>query len=375
LIKNLGVAMLNCIHNWSSYITNFKITPKPVAMHLEITYRCNLKCIFCDRWKVGPKLHAKELRWSELKKLLLQAKRLNTKFLAFSGGEPLLRKETISLANLAKKLGLLTLLNTNGTLIDENNVKTITKSFDQIIISIDSINPHLHDYFRGVKGTFDKALKAVKLLAKNSKRKSQVAVQTVFSNKNYQEFLDMQEFFKRLGVPLFAQPIHNISSSLYIANNGFKINNKEYIEIKKIVNIFLSNSTFCDPYVNIAYKTIYKRYFKKFPEFLKNPNNLNNHFICFAGSFSFLIDPIGNVYPCDGLRISQGNIRQKPLAKIWREMTNLRRKISSIERPCSCWLLCIIPFSMILSIPFIPFLYIKRRKINKNKLETLQIQK
>jgi len=375
LMKNVGSAMLNCVHNLSSYVTNFKIIPKPVAMHLEITYRCNLKCVFCDRWKVGPEIHAKELKWSELKKLLFQAKRLNIKLLAFSGGEPLLRKETINLANLARKLGILTFLNTNGTLIDENNVKIITKSFDQVIISIDSTNPQLHDFFRGVKGTFEKALKAIKLLVKNSKRKSQVAVQTVFSNKNYQEFLYMQEFFKKLGVPLFAQPIHNISSSLYIANNGFKINNKEYIEIKKIVKAFLSNSTFCDPYVNIAYKTIYKRYFKKFPEFLKNPNNLNNHFICFAGSFSFLVDPIGDVYPCDGLRIPQGNIREKSLIKIWREMTNIRRKISSIERSCNCWLLCIIPFSMILSIPFTPFLYIKRRKTNKNKIGTLQIQK
>lgn len=362
LLKDVSAAMLKCIYNFSSYASKFKIDPKPVAMHIEITYRCNLKCVFCDRWKAAPKIWSQELDWSELESLLFQAKKLGIKFLAFSGGEPLLREETIKLANLAKKLGIFTFLNTNGTLINEDNVKTIIKNFDQVIVSIDSINPELHDFFRGVKGTFKKALKAIKLLVENSKRKNQVAVQTVFSNKNYQEILHMQEFFKKLKVPLFAQPIHNIPSSLYKADDSFKISKEEYIEIKRTVRSFLKNFTFCDPYINIAYKTIYKRYFEKFPEFLKNPNNLNNHFICFAGSFSFLIDPVGNVFPCDGLRIPQGNIREKPLTKIWREMRNIRKKISSIKRPCSCWLLCITPFSMMLSIPFKPFLYIKRRK-------------
>ncbi len=80
----------------------------------------------------------------------------------FSGGEPLLRKDLFSLANLAREMGLRIALSTNGTLITSEVARQIKQvGFAEVGISLDGIGAN-NDHFRGRSGAFEAALTGIR---------------------------------------------------------------------------------------------------------------------------------------------------------------------------------------------------------------------
>ena len=84
------------------------------------------------------------------------------KFIIFSGGEPLTRKDLFEIADFCKENKIITYLSSNGLYFTSANVQKIVDSFNYVGISIDG-DEQTHDYFRGLKGAFKETLKAVQL--------------------------------------------------------------------------------------------------------------------------------------------------------------------------------------------------------------------
>ncbi|MCC7087704.1 MAG: radical SAM protein [Dehalococcoidia bacterium] len=81
-----------------------------------------------------------------------------------SGGEPLMRPELFAFAEYARRLGPRTVLSTNGTLIDGATARRIHNTgFIYAGISLDGMES-THDRIRGVRGSFQKSLQAVRHL-------------------------------------------------------------------------------------------------------------------------------------------------------------------------------------------------------------------
>jgi MoaA/NifB/PqqE/SkfB family radical SAM enzyme len=79
--------------------------------------------------------------------------------LAFSGGEPLTRKDFFEVARHASDRGLYVSLATNGTLLTIENVQKLKEAkVNYVDVSIDGASAKTHDEFRGVPGAFDKAV-------------------------------------------------------------------------------------------------------------------------------------------------------------------------------------------------------------------------
>ena len=126
----------------------------------NFTNRCNLSCLHCYS-KSG--LDAVDtLKIADIKKTILQMKEAGVKFIIFSGGEPLTRKDIFEIAEFCKQNGIITYLSSNGLYFTKGNVKKITETFNYVGVSIDG-DEKTHDYFRGLPGAFKETLKAVKL--------------------------------------------------------------------------------------------------------------------------------------------------------------------------------------------------------------------
>ncbi|MGE5295444.1 MAG: radical SAM protein, partial [Solirubrobacterales bacterium] len=79
----------------------------------------------------------------------------------FSGGEPLLRPDLFELLAEAKRIGLPTVISTNGTQIDADKARRLHElSLRYIGVSLDGQEP-FHDKFRQVKGSFKAALTGI----------------------------------------------------------------------------------------------------------------------------------------------------------------------------------------------------------------------
>jgi MoaA/NifB/PqqE/SkfB family radical SAM enzyme len=133
----------------------------PVGLQFELTSACNLKCKHCynrsgDVDKLT--LMTKE-KWVDFAKYLVSKGGLFQCIL--SGGEPLLLGETLfDIMDILHNDGTSFILITNGFLLNKDIADKLKKyRFYRVQISIDGANAETHDEFRGVSGSFDRAVR------------------------------------------------------------------------------------------------------------------------------------------------------------------------------------------------------------------------
>jgi len=135
---------------------------KPVFGVLETTLACNLRCRHCGSSAGAPAQG--ELSDAEVEGVLCQFADLGTVLMAFTGGEPLLRRNVLGLARTVRDLGMELSFLTNGVAVNERIAREIARLEPAAVsVSIDGIGA-THDAFRGVDGSFGRAVNALKLL-------------------------------------------------------------------------------------------------------------------------------------------------------------------------------------------------------------------
>ncbi len=155
----------------------------PLEIKIELTERCNYTCGFC--FNASRKKSSRQLSENNLKKIVARVAAEGIQRIRFTGGEPLLRKDLLSILSFAKKQGLHVMLNTNGSLIDEGNAAKLSKFVDDFLISM-----HAFDAASEKKlcngNFFDKKAKAVKLLAAHN---SFIRAATILTKQNIKNLL------------------------------------------------------------------------------------------------------------------------------------------------------------------------------------------
>jgi len=133
----------------------------PFLVVWNYTYKCNLNCKHC--YSSSGKIPKNELSTEEAIEVVDQIADFGVTSLAFSGGEPLMRKDFFKVAGHAVERGLYVSLATNGTLLNEKNVRRIKEiKIHYVEVSLDGVEPKTHDVFRGQKGAFNQTIKGLK---------------------------------------------------------------------------------------------------------------------------------------------------------------------------------------------------------------------
>jgi len=300
--------------------------PRPLFASYNVTSRCNMKCSFCDWWK----MNMPELPTEKALTAIDEVCSLGVPFFDLSGGEPLLRKDLSTLAKKASSHGCLVSMNTNGTLLKSDRASGIADTFDVVVVSVDGPK-EIHDKIRGVAGTYDKAVEAVKLL---NARGVMVGVNSVVTPWHIEI---LPKFIEELhSVVDFAQvqPIHPYPPPPQ--------NTPPSEAVSRLLDYLL-------------------RLKRSDPSFLAVPTDFVKGFelffggrapkICHAGELYVAIDPKGRLLACparadvvlgDILTDSAGEIlRGKRKSEGW-------LKVSSCE---GCWLECTVGVAMVLKNP------------------------
>ena len=146
-------------------VKNVNVLYPPYSAHVEITNRCNLRCMHCANNSGDP--YPDELTTKEILSLIDSLSRMGVTRIVLTGGEPLLHPDLYAIINHARKAPMTVDIFTNATLITKEHVKKLKKSgVRKISTSIDSIDESVHDTFRGKKGALKKTLKGISLLQK-----------------------------------------------------------------------------------------------------------------------------------------------------------------------------------------------------------------
>jgi MoaA/NifB/PqqE/SkfB family radical SAM enzyme len=127
----------------------------PVLCNYYLTYRCNAKCGFCDIWEQpSPYVTLENVAAN-----LVDLKKIGIKIIDFTGGEPLLHRHLPEILRLAKDMGFVTTVTTNGLLYPKK-ANSLVGLIDMLHFSLDSYNQEQHDTMRGV-ACYDSVLKSI----------------------------------------------------------------------------------------------------------------------------------------------------------------------------------------------------------------------
>jgi len=133
---------------------------KPVVIW-NLTRRCNLKCRHCYTVSADVDFPG-ELSHEQAMGVLDDLGDFNIPALILSGGEPMGRFDFFELAEAARKKVRFLALSTNGTKIHGEAADRVAEiGFQYVGISIDGIGK-TNDWFRGVDGAFDDAVRGVR---------------------------------------------------------------------------------------------------------------------------------------------------------------------------------------------------------------------
>jgi len=168
----------------------------------NLTYRCNLSCAYCG---VGNRECA-ELDSSRIIEYIGQLHRAGTRFVNFSGGEPLLRDDLGELIRTARGYNIRTGVTSNGTLVADaiDQVKEV----NEIQLSLDG-PPAVHDRIRG-KDVYDKVIESIEAC---KKRDIPVSISAVISKLNADDLSPLLLLAEHYRMGIYFQPI-DISLSL-----------------------------------------------------------------------------------------------------------------------------------------------------------------
>jgi Y-X(10)_GDL-associated radical SAM protein len=132
----------------------------PVHVVWEITLACDLKCLHCGS-RAGAR-RQRELTTPECLDVVSALARLDAREVTLIGGEAYLRSDWIEIVRAIRAHGMRCTMQTGGrNLTDARLSAAVQAGLQGIGVSIDGLAP-LHDELRGVVGSFDKAIAAVR---------------------------------------------------------------------------------------------------------------------------------------------------------------------------------------------------------------------
>jgi MoaA/NifB/PqqE/SkfB family radical SAM enzyme len=176
----------------------------PHRVQIEITNRCNLRCLMCDRWQWGleDRKTNTDMDTQTLLVLIRDLAGMGVKEILLTGGEPLLHRSIRDLATEISRLGMIVSLFTNGTRINRDIAETLGKANAKVFVSIDGARD-THDMIRGVKGTYDIVFAGIRQLAlsRNDIRgKGEINVNYVVQKSNVMDVGPVYSEATRAGV-------------------------------------------------------------------------------------------------------------------------------------------------------------------------------
>lgn len=286
---------------------------RPDFLIWVLTARCNLACKHC--YASRPAWNS-ELDTSTLLRLIDEAYDLGVKYIHFTGGEPLLRKDIFDVL-VAASIWCDVSLFTNLTPLDRKGAATLSSLEVYVYTSLDGASERTHELLRG-PGTWDALMRGVALLKEEGIPFTPVLS---ISRHNASEAGDFVRLAERIGAMSAALiPIMPFGRA---KGSGLEADVRACVEAVRLADEVASEigfpvSLWCMPFAGLIANSRYVSW-----SYCRAYDEMD-------------IAPTGDVLLCDVLDISISNVKSKGLAGAWSEvLTNplVNRVKEGIECP------------------------------------------
>ncbi len=316
--------------------------PAPFLIVWNFTNMCNLRCKHCYQRADRPL--PDELSLKEKLMLVDQLDKAGVAAIALSGGEPTIHPDFYRIVSEISSRGIYAAVATNGWVFADmrNLVKAKKAGLRYVEVSIDSADPKKHDWFRGVPGSWERAVRALKNAVKLG-ISSTLAV--TLTKVNIDEVEDLIDLAEEIGVQRIVffnfVPVGRGKDNVWLDLDPLEreeVLRKLFREMKRRKGLQIISTA--PQYGRVSMqmsggKEVAPTHFyvgddpivKAVAEFVGG---------CGAGRIYAAIQPNGDVTPCVFMPITVGNIREKPFWDIWTNtpLFNLLRDRDKLKGFC-----------------------------------------
>ena len=248
------------------------------SLSLEITNRCNFKCVHCfieNRQSTNSHQH---LSLDQIRRVLKQAYNMNVFKITITGGEPFLHPQIIEILEEIKKYNFICYVLSNGTLINENNISVIKKCVNKMFLSNYGFSKETYESVTNVSGTYSSYSKAITLL---NQYNIPYEERVILLRENE---IELPQFIKsdlKIETCICGDRFDNYASAHRPSDEAIK-------------NVYhkIINTTFCKN---------------------RNPDD----YVCNVGCSSMTIKATGEVTPCNNYGVVIGHIENDTIQELW----------------------------------------------------------
>jgi MoaA/NifB/PqqE/SkfB family radical SAM enzyme len=203
-------------------LERFMIYSSPPCVTWHITNLCNLNCVHCYSRGCG---EYNELDMEEVNQIIEGIAQANIFKVHFGGGEPFMRPDIIEIIASLCGRNIAVSVSTNGLLVDGQKVRELKRAgLSSVYISIDSVEPAIHDRIRGCAGAHDGTVASAKRFVEAG---IEVFLCTVISKWNHRDIYKLKAFGESLGIFKMNAKIFRPAGNGQASSVDFSISQKE----------------------------------------------------------------------------------------------------------------------------------------------------
>ncbi|MCK5617294.1 radical SAM protein [Candidatus Pacearchaeota archaeon] len=297
----------------SEEIKDAKEKGQLLSMEIEFSSRCNFVCPYCYSQK--HLMCDQEMTQDEIKDVLAQAHNLGARKIIILGGEPLLYPYIFNMIDFIRGLNMGIEMFTNGSQLTDDVAKKLFSCGVNVVMKMNSFKEETQDLLTGVNGSFWLIKDAFDILKRAGypSENRYLAVSTVICTHNIDELAQIWIWLRDQNIiPYFEMltPQGRFNKNKWLAVDSPRVQNL----FQEIAEIDRSRYGYdWDP----------------------QPPLVGSQ--CFRHQYSCLVTSLGDVFPCVGVTVSLGNIRNKSLSEILSTseiIEDLKNYKQTIKGPC-----------------------------------------
>lgn len=257
---------------------------KPFRALLELTHRCNFRCVHCYE---SNHERTDELSTDEWKHVIDELRAAGVLFLTFSGGEFSLRPDALGLMAYARAAGFYLRVFSNAAVLTERVMRQWAKDCapHEVEVSVYGASAATYQAVTGAKNGYEQMVAGLERLYRDG---YQVRVKVVVLRENVHEVAEMRALGERFGFRV------SVSGKLTVRDDGS-----------------------LEPLAHQVSDEDWKSFDDHFEENRLVMSSDADGRPCNAGRSSLSVGPNGDVYACVDMRVSLGNLMTRSLMEIW----------------------------------------------------------
>jgi len=296
---------------------HFSATPTLFSLQVEITGRCNERCVHCYHPEFRDERHMED---NVVIDLIDQLAEMNALEMSFTGGEALLHPGLPSFLRHARKKDMYISLLTNATLLTSEMIAVLKEvNVGFLNISLYSLDAQAHDAITRVSGSCQRTKCAIEKLVESDVR---LQINCPVMKENLSTFGDVLQWGESIGVKV------NCDLSL-MARTDFSTSNLTH----------RLNIDDCGSAINTIIK--HDNNYRALISGCRNSKRVGAESpVCGVGNSMMCVSANGDFYPCPGFKYVVGNALRDRVADVWHfseGMKSLRQiKMGSFPQCINC---------------------------------------